>query len=401
MLTPLARRNIRLLALCQALYTAAISIDLTLTGLAGYLLASNKALATLPLSLIIATSAITTLFASRWQARVGRRWGFATGALIGAAGAGISVLAMWQQHFVLFCVGTSCIGVFQAFAGYYRLAAADQVDGNAKGRAIATVMTGGVVAALLGPLLAQHSQNMLPGVTFGGAYLVAFGLGLLSALLILAFYQDAPVLAATAGPPAPPRPWRVIAKQPVFRAALANNIAAYALMVCLMTATPIAMLGCGFGVADGAGVIQWHMLGMFAPSFVSGALIQRFGVTPISLTGAALLAAAAWLAQSNVALPTFYTALMLLGVGWNFMYVAGSTLLAQSYSASERTKTQGSAEFAVSALAALASFSAAPLLQKLGWSGLNRWVLPLLLLPILATLSWEWRRRKTVAPAAS
>ncbi|SMC21029.1 Predicted arabinose efflux permease, MFS family [Andreprevotia lacus DSM 23236] len=390
----IAQRNIRILALCQGLFVAAISIDLTLTGLAGYTLASDKAYATLPFALITFANMLTALVSPHWQQKVGRRLGFATGSAIGAVGAGLSVLAMYQQAFWLFCIGTACIGVFQAFAGYYRLAAADNVTPEAKSRAIATVLTGGVIAAVCGPWLAKLSQGWVPHVAFAGAYALASLFGIVSLALLLLFYRDAASQSAAQADTRPPRPLGEIVRQPVFMAALANNVVAYTLMVCIMTATPLAMIACGFGVNDGAGVIQWHMLGMFAPSFFSGWLIQRFGPAAVSITGALLTAACALIGQTSNTLPYFYAALLLLGLGWNFMFVAGTTLLTQSYRPSERAKTQSGAEFTTGAFAATASFAAAPLVQHLGWGMLNRLLLPLLVVPVLATLFWQFGARR-------
>ncbi|MBM3116589.1 MFS transporter [Jeongeupia naejangsanensis] len=398
MAAPDPRHNVRTLAICQGLYTAAISIDLTLTGLAGYVLAEDKRLATLPFSIIIVTAALTALVAASLLKKLGRRRGFTIGATAGMLGGLVSALAMFRHDFVLFCVGTAGIGVFQAFAQYYRLAAADESTGDAKARAIATVMTGGVLAALFGPLLARSAQDWFAAVPFAGAYLLAAALGLASLLLLLR-YRESRHDTAEAVTCEAPRPLSLIVAQPVFIAAIANNLIAYAVMVCLMTATPLAMLACGFNVADGAGVIQWHMLGMFAPAFVSGRLIGRFGVLPVSLSGALLLAASAVLGQASTALPAFYVALMLLGVGWNFMFVAGTTLLAQSYRPNERARTQGGSEFATSCAAALGSFIAAPWLQRYGWSALNAAVLPLLIVPVLATLYWRFAPRPAVATA--
>ncbi|WP_034639650.1 MFS transporter [Chitinilyticum aquatile] len=378
--------SVRILALCQALYTIAISIQLTLTGLAGLQLASNKAWATLPFSLIILTAAITTLFAAHWLQRIGRRSGFLTGALLGAAGGLLAFLAMQQRSFGLLCVAALFSGGFQAFAQYYRLAAADSVAAACKGRAIATVLTGGVLAALLGPWLAKSTQGWLPGVLFGGAYLTASAMGIATAALIYFGYRPTPCAVSENAAAETPRPLRRIIRSPVFVAALANNVVAYAIMVCVMTATPLAMLGCGFGIADGAGVIQWHMLGMFAPALVAGKLVQRFGAGTLALTGMGLLLAASLIAGHSLTLPAFYLALLLLGVGWNFMFVAGSTLLALSYRDSERGKTQACSEFTTSILAASASLAAAPLLQQFGWARLNALVPWLLLLPLLATL---------------
>ena len=184
------RRNARILAVCQGLFIAAISIDLTLTALTGHMLAPDKALSTLPFALITVAGALVTWFASLLMQRIGRRNGFALGALAGAAGGGISVWAVFQSDFWMFCAGTALVGVFQAFAQYYRLAAADAVEPAAKSRAISVVMTGGVIAAIAGPALAAWSRDLFAPVTFAGAYLMVALLALLSAALLFGFYRD-------------------------------------------------------------------------------------------------------------------------------------------------------------------------------------------------------------------
>ncbi|MBE9608142.1 MFS transporter [Chitinilyticum piscinae] len=387
--------SVRILALCQALYTIGISIQLTLTGLAGLQLASDKRWATLPFSLIILSAAVTTLFAAHWLQRAGRRSGFLLGAGSGAFGGALAFVALWQHSFALLCTAALFTGGFQAFAQYYRLAAADSVGSETKGRAIATVLTGGVLAALFGPLLARSAQGWLPGVLFGGAYLMASLMGIATATLIYMGYKPVHMTVSTKDSTVPPRRLRQIVAQPVFQAALASNAVAYLLMAGLMTATPLAMLGCGFTLADGAGVIQWHMLGMFAPALLAGWLVQRLGVTVLGLTGTLLLLLASLLASQSLSLPAFYIALLLLGVGWNFMFVAGSTLLALSYRPSERGKTQASSEFATSLLAALASLAAAPLLQQLGWQQLNHYAPCLLLLPVVLLLRQHRQSRRS------
>ncbi|WP_156939104.1 MFS transporter [Deefgea rivuli] len=391
-------KSIRVLALCQALYTIAISIQLTLTGLAGLQLASNKALATLPFSLIILSAAFSALAAAHWLQRVGRRKGFLTGAALGAMGGGVAFWAMQQQSFALLCVAALLSGGFQAFAQYYRLVAADSVQGANKGRAISLVLTGGVLAALLGPWLAKTSQAWLPTILFGGAYLLASLMGIATAALIYFAYKPIPMVLAASENSEVARPLAQIIRNPIFIAALSNNVVAYTIMAGLMTATPLAMQGCGFSIGDSAGVIQWHMLGMFAPALIAGKLVQRFGAITLAFTGMALLLVASLLAQQSTALMIFYTALLLLGIGWNFLFVAGSTLLTLSYQPNERSKTQACSEFTTSFFAAGASLFAAPLLQSWGWTKLNTFAPWLLIIPLLATLYfWRSQRRELIS----
>lgn len=397
-------RNARVLAICQALFVSAMSINLTLTGLVGYTLTDNKAYATLPFSLITVAAALTTVFASLWMQRIGRRRGFAAGALVCAIGGVVSIGAILRGDFMLFCVGTSCMGVFQAFAQYYRLAAADGVSLDRKSKAISLVMTGGVVAAVLGPLVAQWSRGAVPGNAFAGAYAVVTLLGLLSVLLLMWQYQDR--LQVTKAPHPShaanesilhesARPVRVILRQPIFIAALANNLIGYAVMMFIMTATPLAMLDCHFGIDDSVGVIQWHLVAMYAPSFFTGWLIQRYGAAFVLLVGTALCGLCVVLAGMASTLDNFYAALLCLGLGWNFMFVGGTTLLARAYRPAEQGKAQAISEFSTFAATALASLCAGQLLSHLGWATMNVAVLPLLVLAAVATLAWAWQERCT------
>ncbi|CAD6511066.1 Riboflavin transporter RfnT [Paraburkholderia kirstenboschensis] len=394
---PHGRRAARVLAVCQALYTSSVSIDLTLTGLVGYTLADDKALATLPFSLITVAAALTTIFASFLMARIGRRAGFVLGASVGALGGAVSVWAIFHHDFWAFCAGTATVGVFQAFAQYYRLAAADAVGLEAKSRAISTVLTGGVVAAVCGPLLAAWSKDWLAPVTFAGSYALVTGLGLASIVLLMLLYRDMAPAPAVAGTHDAARPLGEIVRQPIFAAALANNALGYAVMMFVMTATPIAAVACGHSIGDGAAIIQWHLVGMFAPSLFSARLIKRFGVLPVIGAGIALSALCGVFALRSTDLPHFYAALACLGVGWNFMFVGGSTLLAQSYRPSERAKTQATSEFTTFACSALGSLFAGQLLARFGWATINAAIFPLLAAAALATLAYarSSRRRAT------
>jgi MFS family permease len=394
---PDGRRGARVLAVCQALYTSAVSIDLTLTGLVGYTLATNKALATLPFSLITVAAALTTVFASFLMARIGRRAGFLLGSGVGALGGSISVWAIFHHSFWAFCAGTATVGVFQAFAQYYRLAAADAVGPLARSRAISTVLTGGVVAAVLGPWLAASSKDWLAPVAFAGSYALVTALGLISMVLLAFAYRDVMPAASAAVAAEAPRPLGQIVRQPVFVAALANNALGYAVMMFVMTATPIAAVACGHTIGDGAQIIQWHLVGMFAPSLFSARLIQRFGVLRVIGCGIVLSALCGVLALRSTDLPHFYAALACLGVGWNFMFVGGTTLLSQSYRPAERAKTQATSEFTTFAFSALGSLFAGQLLTRFGWTTINLAIFPLLGLAAMATLGYAWSRARQPA----
>jgi MFS family permease len=384
------RRNAWILALCQGLFICAISIDLTLTGLTGYQLAPDKSLATLPFALITVAGAIVTWLASMVLQRYGRRAGFVLGALAGAAGGGISVWAVWHANFWMFCLGTAAVGVFQAFAQYYRLAAADAVPGPQKSRAISAVMTGGVIAAIAGPALAAWSRDLFSAALFAGAYLMVALLGLASAAILLFLYRDSEGTAAPGSPTEqmPARPLATVVRQPIFIASLANTVVGAVSMMFVMTAAPLAAVACGHSIVDGANIIQWHLVGMYAPSLFAGWLIARIGLARMLFTGMLLNAVAAAVAMNSLSLPAFYAALFCLGVGWNFMFVGGSTLLAQSYRPAERAQAQGAAEFLRYAATAVATLAAGPALDHFGWATLNAAMLPVVALAAAMTLWW-------------
>ncbi|SDD15983.1 Predicted arabinose efflux permease, MFS family [Cupriavidus sp. YR651] len=397
-----AMRQARVLALCQALYTAALSVDLTLTGLVGYTLAPDKALATLPFALITVASALTAIAAAFLIERLGRRFAFCLGGLACTIGGLVSVWAIYRHHFLLFCVGTALVGVFQAFARFYRLAAADAAPAPDKPRAISVVLTGGVVAAVCGPAIAAWSVDMMQPLPFAGAYLVVAAFGVLTVLLLAIAYRDPASLAATtAGDGLPARPLGEIVRQPVFVAAFANNGIGNAVMMFMMTATPIAAVACNHTITQGAQIIEWHLVGMYAPSFFSGWLLQRFGNPVMLMSGIALSALASVVALCSTSLPAFYVALLCLGVGWNFMFVGGTTLLAGSYRTAERARTQAASEFSAAVLTALATLAAGQVLHHWGWSAVNLAVFPALLLALVMTAGWQRHARRQQAMAVA
>ncbi|WP_454690174.1 MFS transporter [Achromobacter aloeverae] len=395
------RRNATVLAIAQGLFTASIAVDLTLTGLTGYQLAPDKSLATLPFALITVAAAVVTLFASLLMQRLGRRRGFVVGALTGGMGGLVSVWAVIHEHFWMFCLGTAAVGVFQAFAQYYRLAAADAVEEAHKARVISIVLTGGVIAAVLGPALAAWSRDLLPTV-FAGSYLMVALLGFLSALLLGIGYRDAgPSGVPQQDADLPPRPVGVVLRQPISLAALANNAIGGVVMMFTMTAAPLAAVACHHSIDDGANIIQWHLVGMYAPSFFAGRLIKRFGMPAVLFAGMALSALCGIVAVASTTLASFYVALLCLGIGWNFMYVGGTTLLASSHRPSERARVQGTAELIRYVLTALATLGAGPVFEHLGWSKLNLITFPLLALAAAMTLLWVRAARRAKAMPAN
>ncbi|WP_138472884.1 MFS transporter [Poseidonocella sp. HB161398] len=385
-----------ILMLCNALFICSISIDLALTGIVGFQLAPAPWLATLPFALITVGTALATWGASAMMARSGRRAGFLAGSAAGLAGGLVSVWAVRQGAFWGFCLGTLLVGIWQAFAQYYRLAAADGVAAAEKPRVISRVLAGGLIAALAGPALANWSRSWLGDPFFSGAYLAVAGLAGLSLLLLLFLPGTPGTPGAAQGAAAVPVRLADLAARPGYRAALANAVAAGVAMMVLMTAAPLAALGCGLGVETGTSIIQWHLLGMYGPSLFTGVLIARLGLGRMLQAGVLVMAAAVAIGLSGASSAAFHAALLALGLGWNFMFVGGSALLAQSHAPEERARAQGFAEFLRYGGTALGALLAGPVLQAAGWAALNLAVLPLLLLASWATLAWQ---RTEVAPA--
>jgi MFS family permease len=392
-------RNIYVLSICQALSTAAASIDMTLTALTGYQLAPTKLLATLPFSLITVAAAFVIFSASMLMKRIGRKLGFILGATAGTFGGIISFWAVLHADFWVFCIGTAAVGIFQAFSQYYRLAASDSASDENKSKAISTVLAGGVVAAVLGPMLASWSKDLIPTTLFAGSYLMIAVLGFVSILLLAVFFieKTSAEAAKVDDIQQAERPLKIILATPIFMASAASNIVASVVMMFVMTAAPLAAVACNHTIDDGANIIQWHLVGMFAPSFVTGALIKRFGIPTIVFGGIALNLVCMIAAISSTSLAAFFVALLCLGIGWNFLFVAGSTLLVQSCRPSEQAKTQGAAELMRYATTAIATLAAGPYLAFEGWIALNLSVLPLLVLISGMTLWWMASERRAAA----
>jgi len=371
------RRTAFLLAICQAFYLSASSVGTASSGLVGAGLAPTPLLATLPYSLIPMTNAAVTVPASFLMARLGRRVGFLLGGFLGGLGGLLSAWAIFRRDFAMFCVGNALWGCFQATAQYYRFAAADGASPAFRSRAVSWVLAGGVIAAAIGPQIAVYAKDLLAPVLYAGSYLAVAALSAIT-ILTLAFLAIPTPSRAERAAAAAGRPFREIARQPVFVAAVANGVIGYAVMSFIMTATPLAAVDCGHTPANAFGIIRFHLIGMFLPAFFTGHLIHRFGIPAIALMGTAMLVVCGLVAVAGTSLVHFWIALALLGFGWNFMFVAGTTLLTHAYRPEERAKVQGMNEFLIAGSAALGSFSAGGVFGTLGWNALNLLVLPLL-----------------------
>ncbi|MES2818247.1 MAG: MFS transporter [Pseudomonadota bacterium] len=365
----------------QALYWSCNLIGITLTSLVGLHLAPWSLLATLPLALLVLGNLLAVQPLSLFMQRHGRRPGLMLGAGGGILGGLLSALGIWLGDFSLFCLGALPLGAYQASAMYYRFAALETVDSAEQGRASAYVIGGGVVAAVLAPSLALWSQQALSR-PFVGAYLVIAALAA-AALVLMAQLREGAV-------PAPSKSglaaMRELLSRPQIRAAIATTAVGHGLMIMLMNATPLAMQFCGLSLVEGARVIQWHMLGMFLPAFVAGPLVDRLGSLKVAVLGSLVLLCSAGTALSGLGQVHFLLSSFLLGLGWNLMLIAGTTLLASGHSASERGNAQGLMELSNGSVAASASLASGALIGTLGWSAVNLGVLPLVALALLMLL---------------
>ncbi len=396
MVAPHAYRNVLLLAACQALSMSAMTIMITVAALTGRMLAENDSFATLPLAFQFLATWLTTIPASTLMQRIGRRWGFAIGTLLGVAGGALIALSIVFLSFRLMCVGNVLVGMCMGFALFYRFAAADAADEAFRAKAISWVVSGGVIAALVGPELARHTRDLLGPYLYAGSFIAIMMLFAISFVLVQFLRIPRPVAVSASGRG---RPLAQIMAQPKFIVAALSSMVAYGVMNFIMVATPFAVEDCGFGPDATPGVIQLHALGMFAPAFITGNLINRFGVRRILIAGAMLLSAAIVADLTGLTLWNFWIGLTLLGVGWNFLFVGGSALLTETYRPEERSRVQGINDFFVYGTVACSSFMSGWVYQTYGWGMINAVGIPLIGLSLLATGWLIWRGRRAAVAA--
>jgi MFS family permease len=390
-------RQVLLLATAQALFQTASVMVMTVGGLAGALIAPAPQWATAPIAAMFLGTALTTVPASMWMARVGRRTGFVVGALLGVAAGVLAALGIWLESLALLSLGTFLVGAYQAFAQFYRFAAGEAAEEAFRPRAISLVLAGGIVAALLGPMLGRWGTPLLEPA-YAGSFLLLALVSLLAAGLLARL--QVPHVPTQAGAPTAGRPLRAIVRQPSYLAALFGAATGGGVMILAMTATPIAMIHHHHALSDATLVIQLHVLGMFVPSFFTGSLIARFGVLRVMLAGVVLLAGHVLMSLTGTGLQSFASALVMLGVGWNLLYIGGTTLLTSTYSAAERSRAQATNDMSIFVVGLLSSLGAGALLEAVGWQTLNLLLLPWLSAAALALLGLAWTRRRTVAQSA-
>ncbi|NJN58501.1 MAG: MFS transporter [Leptolyngbyaceae cyanobacterium SL_5_9] len=405
-----AKKNVSLLVACQALAMTGSTILFTVAALIGVALAADKSLATLPLALLQLATMTATIPAALLMRQIGRRLGFMIGVMVGAIAAGLGVFAIFQGSFLLFCCATTLFGCFNGFVGYYRFAAADASTESFRSQAISFVVAGGIVAAIAGPGLAIWSKDWFVSTSANEPLLAqAASAEYAGCLLVIVILQLA-TLVLLAGIDIPPlsererqksgRSLGAIAQQPTFIVAVLGSMLGYGVMVMVMTATPLAMVAFDHSFNTAASVIQWHVLGMFVPSLFTGFLIARFGTLRIVFAGAILSSLCIFINLMGTGALHFGVALLLLGIGWNFMFVGSSTLLTQAYTSADRAKTQAMHDFMMFAFVAFATFLSGRLLERFSWAVVNYTGLLMILIVLLA-LGWFKQQRGAIARSHS
>ena len=383
-------RNLSLLATCQALMMTASTLNIATTALVGLMLASNRALATLPFALLWLATTLTTVPAALLMRRVGRRAGLMTGVTAAVLGGSLCTLAIFQRRFDLFCVGSILVGMFNAFGQQYRFAAADAAGEAFRARAISLVVAGGMIAAFTGPNLARATREFFPLDTFAGSYAATIALYILS-FAVLVFIRMPPGNIGAARITA--AGFRVLMTRRRFLVAAASAMLGYGVMNLVMAATPLAMLDFGYGFGETAMVIQWHVLAMFAPSLITGHLIERFGAVKIIMSGALLQLFCVLVNLQGQETWNFVTSLVLLGLGWNFLFVGGTTLLTNSYSGAEKAVAQGLNDFAVFGTVTITALASGALHHAFGWNAINMVMVPFTALAFVLSF-WLHHRMK-------
>lgn len=393
-----AQRNVWLLVAAQSLGAAAPPILVSLGGLVGQMLSGSAALATLPVSLYHLGLALSTIPAAMLMRRLGRRAAYTLGALLGMASGLLAAAGVLQGSFATFCIGTALAGFYGACVQNYRFAASDAVAAERRPQAISRIMIGGLVAAVIGPQLVIWTRDAWPAAPFAGSFVGQAALALLALPLLWRLRMPAPPAGQQAGGPA--RPLAVIARTPRFLVAAMAGVVSYGLMSFLMTAAPMAMVGCGFTVGEAALGIQWHVLAMFVPSFFTGRLIARWGKLRITALGLVLIGASGLMALMGLELQHFWGSLVLLGLGWNFGFIGATAMVTETYTAAERAKVQALNDFLIFGTVAVASFGSGHLLGASGWDAINLFMLPLVGAALLMLGAHAWRERSRAGTGA-
>jgi MFS family permease len=368
----LARRNAMVLAMAQALAGGNNTVIVSTASIVGAVLAHDKGLATLPITCMVIGMWVGTLPVGMLAKRFGRRFALQTGSMFGMASGLISYSAVLQGNFWLLLLGTFCGGLYAAAHQSYRFAAADTASEAYRPKVVSWVLAGGVFAAVIGPQLVIFTKDLLPPYMFAASYLGQSACAVLAAIVLL-FVKVPPVAPVRV---ANSRPLLTIVQAPRFIVAVACGVASYAMMNMVMTSAPLAMVGCGHSVTDATLGIQWHVLAMYAPSFVTGSFISRYGVERITGIGLVLVGLAGAVGIAGITVAHFWTGLILLGLGWNLAFIGATTMVTQCHRPDERNKVQAFNDFLIFGSMALSSFSSGQLLEYVGWTAINEVIFP-------------------------
>lgn len=399
----LAKRNVAVLVLCQAVMGAQIPLVFVVAGLAGQQLSPHACLATLPVSMVVLGSMTTAPWLSNVMQTYGRRVGFVVGTLGGMAGAGIAAWGLTLDSFLVFLFGSYLTGIYMSANGFYRFAAADTASESFRPKAISYVMAGGLASAIIGPQLVSFITAADPDQTVMRFFNVYLAAALLNAVGLVLFFAlkipkpPKPATGAEAG-----RSRVELLRDPTIAVAIICGMVTYSLMNLVMTSTPLAVVGCGYSTSDASNVVTSHVLAMFAPSFFTGHVIARFGAKKVVALGLVILGFAGVVALTGVELLNFYAALVLLGIGWNFGFIGATAMLASAHSPQERGRVQGMNDAIVFGCVTLASLASGGLMNCSGgdvvegWSAVNVAMVPFLALAGGA-LVWLMRRPAVAA----
>ncbi len=394
-----AVRNVSLLSVCQAFGQTQMVLIFSVTTFIGAALAPvidifglPFGLATLPITLQFVFMTLATLPAALLMKRIGRANGFIVFLVLGSSGAALALLALFEQDFVLFCIGSALFGTSAGSNQQFRFAAVDTADDDFKTKAVSLVLVGGVFAGIAGPTLSNWAHDLLAPVIYGGVFAVIITMQLI--MIVLLLFTDIPP-ASDVERTGAIRPFREIAAQPTFIVAVLSGMVGYGVMNFVMLSTPLFMDSHAthpFAYSDVTNVIMWHVVGMFAPGFVTGWLIKRYGDLNIITIGALISGLSIAVNLSGDTLMHLRIAMALVGVGWNFMYTAGTTLLLHTYSPAEKARTQGINDFFVFGTVAVVSLLAGGTYQTVGWAAVNLAAIPLLVL-VIGAVTWLRARR--------
>ena len=380
-----SRKNILILSLCQALFMTTQVISTTSCGLVSSSLTSYKVLSTLPVAVGIIGSLMTTIPASLLMNKIGRRNGFLIGAIAGILGSLVCSISISAKSFTMFLIGMFILGIFWGFSTFFRFAAVEVVEESFRSRALSFVLAGGVIAAFAGPQIIRICTSANDSKTYFSTYVSIAILCFVTTIILLPLKVEfANVSEQNTGG----RPFKIVASQYKFIIALIGAVAGYSSMMLLMTATPIAMVQLGYSMKDTVNVMQWHTLAMFAPSFFTGALIQRYGSIKISFLGMmfTVISGLILLTMGSLGIFCFIISLVSLGIGWNFCFIGMSTLLTQTYSKEEKAKTQAVNDLFVFGSSAVFSGMSGWMLQVIGWNSISILAIVIIVIPICLIL---------------